>query len=258
MVRSLGQEDPLEEGTVTHSSILAWRIPRTTVHGVSQSRTRLKRLSTHAHIQTHTLWFCCFVCLFSENPDYYGGKLHHGKWKFPETRGQGMQWWTVTLLRPLGLVDSGGRQRGRGLGVGCGCQHTEAMGQRQVRERAAAAWKGPRLWQKRWCGTPGASPGSVRAGQGHSDRHGSAGLSESGQGKTEQEQARTFQGVSPRGDRGRGGGEPGWTGGGGGRGRAAFRGASGLRAPTTAMRVKKVSAPPRSEFMSRSLSFQFY
>ena len=28
-VRSLGQEDPLEEGTATHSSILAWRILRT-------------------------------------------------------------------------------------------------------------------------------------------------------------------------------------------------------------------------------------
>ena len=28
-VRSLGQEDPLEEGMETHSSILAWRIPRT-------------------------------------------------------------------------------------------------------------------------------------------------------------------------------------------------------------------------------------
>ena len=28
-VRLLGGEDPLEEGTVTHSSILAWRIPWT-------------------------------------------------------------------------------------------------------------------------------------------------------------------------------------------------------------------------------------
>ena len=27
-VRFLGQEDPLEEGMTTHSSILAWRIPR--------------------------------------------------------------------------------------------------------------------------------------------------------------------------------------------------------------------------------------
>ena len=28
-VQSLGQKDPLEEGTATHSSILAWRIPWT-------------------------------------------------------------------------------------------------------------------------------------------------------------------------------------------------------------------------------------
>ena len=29
LVQSLGQEDPLEEGVATHSSILAWRIPWT-------------------------------------------------------------------------------------------------------------------------------------------------------------------------------------------------------------------------------------
>ena len=34
-VRSLGQEDPLEEGTITHSSILAWRIPWTEEPGYS-------------------------------------------------------------------------------------------------------------------------------------------------------------------------------------------------------------------------------
>jgi len=28
-IRSLGWEDPLEEGMATHSSILVWRIPRT-------------------------------------------------------------------------------------------------------------------------------------------------------------------------------------------------------------------------------------
>ena len=28
-LRSLGQEDPLEKGMATHSSILAWRIPWT-------------------------------------------------------------------------------------------------------------------------------------------------------------------------------------------------------------------------------------
>ena len=27
--QSLDQEDPLEEGMATHSSVLAWRIPRT-------------------------------------------------------------------------------------------------------------------------------------------------------------------------------------------------------------------------------------
>ena len=50
----LGQEDPLEEGTATHSGILAWRAPWTQEPGglqatESQSRTRLKRLSTHAN-----------------------------------------------------------------------------------------------------------------------------------------------------------------------------------------------------------------
>ena len=32
-VRSLGQEDPLKKGMATHSSILAWRIPRTAKPG---------------------------------------------------------------------------------------------------------------------------------------------------------------------------------------------------------------------------------
>ena len=36
-VRSLSREDPLEEGMATHSSILAWRIPRTEEPGGLQS-----------------------------------------------------------------------------------------------------------------------------------------------------------------------------------------------------------------------------
>ena len=36
-VQSLGQEDPLEKGTATHSSILAWRIPWTEEPGGLQS-----------------------------------------------------------------------------------------------------------------------------------------------------------------------------------------------------------------------------
>ena len=46
-VRSLGWEDPLEEGMATHCSILAWRIPTVrgawwaTVHGVAMSQAWL-------------------------------------------------------------------------------------------------------------------------------------------------------------------------------------------------------------------------
>ena len=36
-VRSLGQEDPLEEGLAMHSGILAWTIPRTEEPGGLQS-----------------------------------------------------------------------------------------------------------------------------------------------------------------------------------------------------------------------------
>ena len=36
-VRSLGQEDPLEEAMATHSSVLAWRIPWTEEPGELQS-----------------------------------------------------------------------------------------------------------------------------------------------------------------------------------------------------------------------------
>ena len=44
-VRSLGWEDPLEEGTATYSSILAWRTPtdreawQAAVHGITVSDT---------------------------------------------------------------------------------------------------------------------------------------------------------------------------------------------------------------------------
>ena len=46
-VQSLGWENPLEKGTATHSSILAWRIPMdrgvwwAIVHAVAKNRTQL-------------------------------------------------------------------------------------------------------------------------------------------------------------------------------------------------------------------------
>ena len=54
-VQFLGGEDPLEEGMVTHSSILALRIPwteepgRLQSRGITESLTWLKRLGTQAH-----------------------------------------------------------------------------------------------------------------------------------------------------------------------------------------------------------------
>ena len=60
-VRSLDQEEPLEEGMATHSSILAWRISmdrgawQATVHGVAESRTRLRRPGT----RTGGWWQLC-------------------------------------------------------------------------------------------------------------------------------------------------------------------------------------------------------
>ena len=52
-VRSLGREEPLEEGTATHTGLLACRIPRTeepgAVHGVAKSRDTSEQLNTHTH-----------------------------------------------------------------------------------------------------------------------------------------------------------------------------------------------------------------
>ena len=63
-VRSLGRDDPLEEGIAAQSSILSWRISWTeepgwaTVHRVAKSWTQLKRLSACAH--------SCHFWLYSE------------------------------------------------------------------------------------------------------------------------------------------------------------------------------------------------
>ena len=57
-VQSLGQEEPLEEGMATHSSLLAWEIPGTEepdgLQSIgSQSQTRLKQLSSSS---VHLSW----------------------------------------------------------------------------------------------------------------------------------------------------------------------------------------------------------
>ena len=51
-VRFMGQEDPLEEGTATHSTILARRIPRTEEPGELQSKGH-KELDTTECLSVH-------------------------------------------------------------------------------------------------------------------------------------------------------------------------------------------------------------
>ena len=51
-VQFLGQEDPLEEGMATHSSIVAWRIPWTEELGGLQSMG-LQRVGNNLVTNTH-------------------------------------------------------------------------------------------------------------------------------------------------------------------------------------------------------------
>ena len=55
-VRSLGWEDPLEEGMATHSSILAWRIPWTEEPGYSPWGPKELDTTLQQHARTADLW----------------------------------------------------------------------------------------------------------------------------------------------------------------------------------------------------------
>ena len=65
-VRSLGQEDPMEEDMATHSSILAWENPMdsgawwATVHGVAKRRTWLSNFTFFSFLvyPYASLWGC--------------------------------------------------------------------------------------------------------------------------------------------------------------------------------------------------------
>ena len=58
-VRSLGQEDPLEKGMATHSSILAWRIPGMGEPGGLQSTGS----QSGTQLSDFTFSVCVFVCV---------------------------------------------------------------------------------------------------------------------------------------------------------------------------------------------------
>ena len=62
-VQSLGQEDPLEEEMATHSSILAWRIPRTEEPGELQSMGS-QRVGHSWTTNTNSSYYL-FTCILS-------------------------------------------------------------------------------------------------------------------------------------------------------------------------------------------------
>ena len=56
-VQSLGREDPLEKGTATYSSILAWKIPWTEQPGELQSMGSQRMRHDWANKQHNRAWF---------------------------------------------------------------------------------------------------------------------------------------------------------------------------------------------------------
>ena len=57
LVQFLGWEDPLEKGKTTHSSILAWRIPWTVVHGIRKELDTTKMVTAAMKLKkTLTPW----------------------------------------------------------------------------------------------------------------------------------------------------------------------------------------------------------
>ena len=76
-VGSLGQEDPLEEGTAAHSSILAWRIPWTEEPGGLQSMGSQR--DGHDLVTKQPKQQPSFQIYFSQISDTKFSKI--GRWK---------------------------------------------------------------------------------------------------------------------------------------------------------------------------------
>ena len=79
LVRFLGLKDPLEKGTATHSSTLAWRIPWTRESMGSQSWTRL------SDFHFHLMYICTHMYVYTAHLPY-----------------SHVCWWALRLLPCLG------------------------------------------------------------------------------------------------------------------------------------------------------------
>ena len=75
-VRSLGQEDPLEKETATHSSILAWRIPWTEeLDGLQSTGSKESDMTERLHFHFLTYISICHVVLVVKNPPANAGDM---------------------------------------------------------------------------------------------------------------------------------------------------------------------------------------
>ena len=66
-VQSLGQEDPLEKGMATHSSVLAWRIPWTEEPTAGYSPWDCKKLDTIEQLTLSLFFYFLWVTKSSQS-----------------------------------------------------------------------------------------------------------------------------------------------------------------------------------------------
>ena len=102
-VRSLGQEDALEEKMATNSCILVWKIPRTEEPGGLQSKglQRVRQdlahntpMYTHIYIYTHT---CIYMCVYTHTRAYTRVYTHTHNWL---TLPYNWNWHSTVNLKP--------------------------------------------------------------------------------------------------------------------------------------------------------------
>ena len=109
VTRSLGREDPLEEGVATHSSILAWRIPWIEepgglVYGVTKNRMWPKQLSAPLgrsnRPDVHLAFLSFNLCFWSMH--FFPGLCCQEQGCICLCRSCGFFWcWITPLLRRL-------------------------------------------------------------------------------------------------------------------------------------------------------------
>ena len=87
-VQPLGRDDPLEEGTATHSSILSWRIPWTEEPGGLQSMGSQRvghNCAKNFHFQFSSVTQSCLTLCDYMNCSTLGLPVHHQLPEFTQT-----------------------------------------------------------------------------------------------------------------------------------------------------------------------------